>query len=68
MARWKKIIHHHLRISDRTPSEWRRLAVACLIGFVIGVATIRGFGRGSSVAQNSDDSDATIERIYVNTQ
>lgn len=61
VARWKRVVRRELL--ERTPSEWMRLSVACLLGFLIGAAC---FKSGSAHVEQNDDRDATIERVYVN--
>jgi hypothetical protein len=63
VARWKRVVRRELL--DRSPSEWLRLAVACVIGIVIGAAIFRS---GPRSEQKNDDRDSTIERVYVNIQ
>lgn len=62
IARWKKVLRREIK--DRTPSEWARLAVACLIGVVIGATAFKGTAPKSNSENFSDD--ATIEMVHVN--
>lgn len=62
VARWKKVVRETLR--SRSPGEWTRLAVACLIGIVIGATA---FPKKNKESENFTD-DATIERVYINLQ
>ncbi len=64
IARWKKIVRQQL--VDRSPWEWTRLAVACLVGVVIG-ATAFNSGKNKTASENISE-DATIERVYVNLE
>jgi hypothetical protein len=62
MARWKKVVRSE--VLNRTPGEWTRLAVACLVGVLIGAAAFK-----SPVSKEHEENfsdDATIERVYVN--
>lgn len=61
-ARWKKIVRRELL--ERTPSEWARIAVACLIGFVLGAAIFKT--PENSIQVENSNVDATIERVYIN--
>lgn len=62
VARWKKVSRQI--INSQTPGEWARLAVACLLGIVIGATAFKETNKKN---ENMNE-DATIERIYVNTQ
>ena len=62
IARWKKVVREAIR--SRSPGEWTRLAVACLVGVVIGATVFHG---KNEKTENMTD-DATIERVYINLQ
>jgi len=62
VARWKKIVRETVR--SRSPEEWTRLAVACLLGVLIGATAFRA----KPTPPENFTEDATIERVYVNLQ
>jgi RNA polymerase sigma-70 factor (ECF subfamily) len=64
VATWKRRLRQEFK--NKTPGEWTRLAVACLIGIMIG-ATAFQHGKNDAAEKNNAE-DATIERIYVNLQ
>jgi hypothetical protein len=66
LAKWKRSIRGNIR--ERKPSEWIRLAAACVVGFLIGAATVKGLGHQNKSEQIIADNDATIEAISVNIQ
>lgn len=63
VARWKKAVRAAVRL--QTPSEWARLAVACLIGMVIGATAFHDKAGKTEKTENFAE-DATIERVHVN--
>ncbi|MEZ0391808.1 MAG: hypothetical protein ACAH59_06305 [Pseudobdellovibrionaceae bacterium] len=63
VARWKRFLRQEFQ--SRTPREWARLAVACLIGVIIGATAFYGRKQQTSDSDFSSE-DATIEMIHVN--
>lgn len=63
IARWKRVVRN--TINSRSPGEWTRLAVACLVGVLIGATLFRGSEPKFEAKKNLDE-DATIESVYVN--
>lgn len=64
VARWKKIVRQELL--NKTPNEWARLAVACLVGILIGATAFKN--KNEQTESENLSNDATIERVYVNLQ
>ena len=62
VARWKKRVQNELK--KRTPNEWARLAVACLIGVIIGAAAFKDHDHKPDSENLS--ADATFEMVHVN--
>ncbi len=65
IQKWKREVRNSWY--EMNSSEWLRLAVACLVGIVIGGLFFSPFGpKIPSDAIETAKSDATIERVYVN--
>ena len=65
-ANWKRL---YRKSGPKRQSDWLRLAAACAVGFLVGIATIKGLDQSKSKnIQVVAENDATIESISVNLQ
>lgn len=65
IQRWKQ--HTRSAWYELDKSEWTRLAVACLVGFIVGGFFFSEPHLEKEQIEIVDDS-ATIERVYVNLE